>query len=130
MRKKIKAYAITDWGGGIKHPSVSIFDTKKEKIFYESGHEKNRLTNISLKELKELEKENPQIVRIPTEKQRCIDYPKEGNIQILITDGKNYLGLEIEKEILNKPKVYTSILEDMRQTLLKKYENKNNNNKN
>lgn len=31
MKKvKIKAWAITDWGGGITHPSVSIFDTKKE----------------------------------------------------------------------------------------------------
>ena len=26
----IRAWAITDFGGGIKHPSVSIFDTKKE----------------------------------------------------------------------------------------------------
>jgi len=28
--KTINAWAITDWGGGIKHPSVSIFDTKKD----------------------------------------------------------------------------------------------------
>jgi len=30
MKKEIKAWGITDWGGGIKHPSVSMFDTKKE----------------------------------------------------------------------------------------------------
>ena len=32
MKKKttINAWAITDWGGGIKHPSVSIFDNKKD----------------------------------------------------------------------------------------------------
>ena len=30
---KIKAWAITDWGGGIKHPSVSVFDTKKEACY-------------------------------------------------------------------------------------------------
>jgi len=29
-KKEITAWAITDWGGGIKHPSVSIFDTKKD----------------------------------------------------------------------------------------------------
>lgn len=29
-QKTIKAWAITDWGGGIKNPSVSIFDTKKD----------------------------------------------------------------------------------------------------
>lgn len=42
MKKKkvIEAWAITDWGGGIKNPSVSIFDTKKDAI----------------KELKELDK--------------------------------------------------------------------------
>jgi hypothetical protein len=33
MKKiKIKAWAITDCGGWIKHPSVSIFDTKKEAV--------------------------------------------------------------------------------------------------
>ena len=30
--KIIKAWAITDWGGGIKHPSVSIFDTNKDAM--------------------------------------------------------------------------------------------------
>jgi len=29
---RIKAWAITDWGGGIKYPSVSIFDTKKDAL--------------------------------------------------------------------------------------------------
>jgi hypothetical protein len=24
------AWAITDWDGGIKHPSVSVFDTQKD----------------------------------------------------------------------------------------------------
>ena len=28
--KLIKAWVVTDWDGRIKHPSVSIFDTKKE----------------------------------------------------------------------------------------------------
>lgn len=28
--KAVKAWAVTDWGGGIKNPSVSIFDTKKD----------------------------------------------------------------------------------------------------
>ena len=27
---KIKAWAIADWEGGIRYPSVSIFDTRKE----------------------------------------------------------------------------------------------------
>ena len=31
MNRIIKeAWAITDWGGGIKHLSVSVFDTKKD----------------------------------------------------------------------------------------------------
>ena len=29
-QKKIKAWAVLDIGGGMKYPSVSIFDTKKE----------------------------------------------------------------------------------------------------
>ena len=32
MLKPKKAWAITDWGGGIKHPSVSIFDTYKDAL--------------------------------------------------------------------------------------------------
>jgi len=31
-KNKIKAWAITDWGGGIRHPSVSIFDRKKDAL--------------------------------------------------------------------------------------------------
>jgi len=53
--KNIKAWAITDWQGEIKHPSVSIFDTKKD-------------ANKELKELKKLpspdEKGENKIIRI------------------------------------------------------------------
>lgn len=27
---KVKAFAVTDWGGGLKYPSVSIFDCRKD----------------------------------------------------------------------------------------------------
>ena len=32
MKITKKCWAITDWDGGIKHPSVSIFDTKQDAI--------------------------------------------------------------------------------------------------
>ena len=28
--KTILAWAVTDWDGGIKHPGIRIFDTKKD----------------------------------------------------------------------------------------------------
>jgi len=31
-QKTKRVWIITDWGGGIKHPSVSIFDTKKDAL--------------------------------------------------------------------------------------------------
>ena len=33
QEKKVKAWAVTDVGGGIRHPSVSIFDTKKDAVY-------------------------------------------------------------------------------------------------
>ena len=47
--KKIKkqAWAITDWGGGIKYPSVSIFDTKKEA--QKELNELNKLPDPNIK---------------------------------------------------------------------------------
>lgn len=61
MKKIIKqAFAITDWGGGMKHPSVSIFDTKKEaleeleylnKLPDPSSGESNKLIRVLIKEI-------------------------------------------------------------------------------
>jgi len=41
MNKPINAWAVLDVGGGIRHPSVSIFDTKKEA--QEEADDLNRL---------------------------------------------------------------------------------------
>lgn len=60
--KKIKAWGITDWGGGIEYPSVSIFDTKEaaqEALkFYDKlpdptiKGERNKIVKVEIKIIK------------------------------------------------------------------------------
>ena len=64
--KKILAWAVTDWGGGIKHPSISVCDSKKDakKLLNELNElpdpttkgERNKIVRVEIKILSQSEK--------------------------------------------------------------------------
>lgn len=61
MKKIIKkAWAITDWGGGIKYPSVSIYDTKEDarhglrelkSLPLPGGGKANKIIRVEIREI-------------------------------------------------------------------------------